>query len=207
MGYINPLLRLPAGQALQQLPKADRERIEAVMRDLRDQANTEAETAWRRRKAPMAAYWRAVSTYARHVAHSLASRPTDKLMPNRAVSASADAATMASADVALLLAFIFDRFGQPGDAGTLPDNVVAAVRRLERGIPPQADKDGGQQRAEVTEAQCFAVYQALDEFGRDIDIYEYGLPYLGDEHRQQKAVEIIRAALSASQAEQGERDA
>lgn len=78
MGYINPLLRLPAGQALQQLPKADRERIEAVMRELRDQANTEAETAWRRRKAPMAAYWRAVSTYARHVAHALAAQATDR---------------------------------------------------------------------------------------------------------------------------------
>lgn len=116
MGYINPLLRLPAGQALQQLPKADRERIEAVMRCLRDQANVEAETAWRRRKAPMAAYWRAVSTYARHIAHSLAARPTDKVMPNSAVQPSADARTMASADVALLLTFIFDRFGRPGDA-------------------------------------------------------------------------------------------
>ncbi|SMB33129.1 conserved protein of unknown function (plasmid) [Sterolibacterium denitrificans] len=71
MGYENPLLRLPAGQALRRLPKADRERIEAVMRELRDQANTEAETAWRRRKGPMAAYWRAVATYARHLAHAL----------------------------------------------------------------------------------------------------------------------------------------
>lgn len=71
MGYINPLLRLPAGRALLDLPKPDRERIEAVMRDLRDQANAEAETAWRRRKGPMAAYWRAVATYARHVAHAL----------------------------------------------------------------------------------------------------------------------------------------
>lgn len=78
MGYINPLLRLPAGQKLQQLPKTDRERIEAVMRDLRDQANTEAENAWRRRKGPMAAYWRAVSTYARHVAHALANPTTAK---------------------------------------------------------------------------------------------------------------------------------
>lgn len=64
MGYENPLLRLPAGQALRRLPKSDRERIEAVMRELRDQANTEAETAWRRRKGPMAAY-------ARHLAHAL----------------------------------------------------------------------------------------------------------------------------------------
>ena len=36
MGYINPLLNLPAGRALTQLPQADRARIEAVMRELRD---------------------------------------------------------------------------------------------------------------------------------------------------------------------------
>lgn len=71
MGYENPLLRLPAGQALMELPQEDRARIEAVMRELRDQANAEAESAWRRRKGPMAAYWRAVSTYARHTAHAL----------------------------------------------------------------------------------------------------------------------------------------
>lgn len=71
MGYRNPLLNLPAGRALMALPKADRERIEAVMRELRQQANDEAENAWRRRKGPMAAYWRAVSTYARHLAHAL----------------------------------------------------------------------------------------------------------------------------------------
>ena len=71
MGYINPLLRLPAGRALLDLPAEDRARIEAVMRDLRDQANVEAETSWRRRKGPMAAYWRAVATYARHIAHAL----------------------------------------------------------------------------------------------------------------------------------------
>ncbi|MBV7454339.1 hypothetical protein KW843_07640 [Acidovorax sp. sif1233] len=71
MGYINPLLKLPAGKALQALPAADRQRIEAVMRDLRNQANEEADKAWARRKGPMAAYWRAVATYARHVAHVL----------------------------------------------------------------------------------------------------------------------------------------
>ena len=76
MGYENPLLRLPAGQALRRLPKADRARIEAVMRELRDQANTEAENAWRRRKGPMAAYWRAVATYARHLAHALSKEPS-----------------------------------------------------------------------------------------------------------------------------------
>lgn len=71
MGYLNPLLKLPAGRALLALPRAERERIEAVMRELRDQANAEAEKCWRRRKGPMAAYWRAVATYARHVAHAV----------------------------------------------------------------------------------------------------------------------------------------
>jgi len=71
MGYLNPLLRLPAGKALLSLPASDRARIESVLRELRAQADAEAEKAWRRRKAPMAAYWRAVSTYARHTAHAL----------------------------------------------------------------------------------------------------------------------------------------
>lgn len=80
MGYINPLLQLPAGKALMALPEPDRRRIEAVMRELRDQANTEAENAWRKRKGPMAAYWRAVSTYARHTAHAL-SQPSSPKAP------------------------------------------------------------------------------------------------------------------------------
>lgn len=71
MGYTNPLLQLPAGRKLMALPKEERAALEAVLRELRAQANDEAELAWRRRKAPMAAYWRAVSTYARHLAHAL----------------------------------------------------------------------------------------------------------------------------------------
>lgn len=72
MGYINPLLKLTAGQALLNLPPIERARIEAVMRD---QANREADTAWKRRKGPMAAYWRAVATCARHVAHAVSRQP------------------------------------------------------------------------------------------------------------------------------------
>lgn len=76
MGYANPLLNLPAGRALMALPAEQREPLEQVLRELREQANTEAEKAWAKRKGPMAAYWRAVSTYARHLAHAL-SRPGD----------------------------------------------------------------------------------------------------------------------------------
>lgn len=50
MGYLNPLLKLPAGRALLALPAEDRPRIEAVMRELRAQANIEAEKSWARRK-------------------------------------------------------------------------------------------------------------------------------------------------------------
>jgi hypothetical protein len=65
MGYVNPLLKLPAGKALLALPAEQRKALEPVLRELRDQANREAENAWKRRKGPMAAYWRAVATYAR----------------------------------------------------------------------------------------------------------------------------------------------
>lgn len=71
MGYINPLLALPAGRALAKLSASERAPLVALLRDLRHQANAEAEKAWAKRKGPMAAYWRAVSTYARHTAHAL----------------------------------------------------------------------------------------------------------------------------------------
>lgn len=71
MGYLNPLLKLPAAQAILNLPAEQRAPLEALLRDLRTQANDEAERAWRRRKGPMAAYYRAVSSYSRHIAHLL----------------------------------------------------------------------------------------------------------------------------------------
>lgn len=77
MGYINPLLKLPAGRALLELPAEQRAALEPVLRELRDQANREAETAWKRKKGPMAAYWRAVATYARHTAHALKKGQSD----------------------------------------------------------------------------------------------------------------------------------
>ncbi len=71
MGYVNPLRRLPAAPALLTLPRRDRLAIAELLRNLRQQADAEAERAWKRRKGPMAAYWRAVATYARHCAHLL----------------------------------------------------------------------------------------------------------------------------------------
>lgn len=72
MGYLNPLLKLPAAQALLALPSSpEKALIEQLFREIRGEANKLAEESWRKRKAPMAAYWRAVSTYARHVAHAI----------------------------------------------------------------------------------------------------------------------------------------
>lgn len=71
MGYANPLLSLPSAKAILALPAEQRAPIEALFRDLRAEADALAEQSWSKRKGPMAAYWRAVSTYARHTAHAL----------------------------------------------------------------------------------------------------------------------------------------
>lgn len=71
MGYTNPLLKLPAAQRLLALPPEQRSAIESLFRDLRADADKLAEQSWKKRKGPMAAYWRAVATYARHCAHAL----------------------------------------------------------------------------------------------------------------------------------------
>lgn len=72
MGYFNPLLALPSSRKILALPAEQRAPLEALFRELRAEADSLAEESWRKRKGPMAAYWRAVSTYARHTAHALA---------------------------------------------------------------------------------------------------------------------------------------
>lgn len=41
-----------------------------MLEELATQAHAKAETSWRQRKGPMAAYWRAVGVYARHTARA-----------------------------------------------------------------------------------------------------------------------------------------
>lgn len=65
---LNPLTRLPAARAIGDLPEPARIALGALLRDLGADAERQAQEAWRRRKAPMAAYWRAVGVYARHAA-------------------------------------------------------------------------------------------------------------------------------------------
>lgn len=75
MGYLNPLLNLPAAKELMSLPADQRAVIERLFRQIRAHANQEAETSWKRRKAPMALYWRWVATISRHIAHALSKAP------------------------------------------------------------------------------------------------------------------------------------
>ena len=53
------------------LPPACREALRLALLDLRRDALHRAELQWRRRKAPMACYWRAVGVYAGHLARAL----------------------------------------------------------------------------------------------------------------------------------------
>lgn len=67
----NPLLALPALARLRALDAETREALRGLLLDLRADARSRAEKSWRTRKAPMAAYWAAVSVYAGHLARAL----------------------------------------------------------------------------------------------------------------------------------------
>lgn len=64
----NPLLALPAAQALMRLPREQREALAALLSDLRSQAREKEAESYSKRKGPMTAYWMAVATYAKHTA-------------------------------------------------------------------------------------------------------------------------------------------
>ncbi len=64
----NPLLALQSAERLVGLPDESRQALRALLLDLSADANERAQHCWRKSKAPMAAYWKAVSVYARHAA-------------------------------------------------------------------------------------------------------------------------------------------
>lgn len=63
----DPLLRLPAAQRIGDLPEPMREELAVLLKELARDARDRAETSWRSHKAPMAAYWKAVSVYSMHL--------------------------------------------------------------------------------------------------------------------------------------------
>ena len=67
----NPLLKLPAAARIAGLPPEARWALRDLLLDLSKDARARAAESWRRHKAPMAVYWKAVAVYARHVARLL----------------------------------------------------------------------------------------------------------------------------------------
>lgn len=67
----NPILTLPTAARFASLSLELRAELRALLLDLRRDAQTRAEDCWRRHKAPMAAYWKAVAVYAGHIARVL----------------------------------------------------------------------------------------------------------------------------------------
>jgi hypothetical protein len=57
--------------AMQKLPVEQRHAMRALLREVSADARERAELAWRKHKAPMAAYWKAVAVYAGHTARAL----------------------------------------------------------------------------------------------------------------------------------------
>lgn len=62
----NPVMTLPGAEALAALDPASRAAIVAALDSLARDAAERAEKSWRQNKGPMAAYWKAVSVYAKH---------------------------------------------------------------------------------------------------------------------------------------------
>lgn len=63
----NPVAGLPSAQAIRELPQAAKDALRAVLLGIRKDAQVRAETCWKRHKAPMAVYWKAVAVYAGHL--------------------------------------------------------------------------------------------------------------------------------------------
>jgi hypothetical protein len=68
----NPVLALSSAQRLLAADVPVRQLLRSILLDIRDDARARAAECWRRHKAPMAVYWKAVSVYANHIARVLA---------------------------------------------------------------------------------------------------------------------------------------
>lgn len=66
----NPVLGLPSAAQLRELPPEARAVLASVLMDIRAEARVKADESWRKSKGPMAAYWKAVATYAGHIARA-----------------------------------------------------------------------------------------------------------------------------------------
>lgn len=71
----NPVLTLPAVQALRRLDPEARDALRRLLLEIRDDARIRADKSWYHRKPPVAAYWAACAVYAGHIARSIGPAP------------------------------------------------------------------------------------------------------------------------------------
>lgn len=64
----NPLLSLQSAGGIQSLPAEAKAALRALLLELRREAAEKAQANWKRNKGMSAAYWKAVSIYAGHIA-------------------------------------------------------------------------------------------------------------------------------------------
>lgn len=136
MRYLNPVLGLPAARRLLALSVPERRAVAAVLMDLRLEANVLAEASWRRKKGPMAAYHRAVSTYARHLAHVLR-RGVALEPPDAASSVQALLMDLHAARTQVDLLISAARAALPPDQHPTRDDAKLWAKRL-RSLAPSA---------------------------------------------------------------------
>jgi hypothetical protein len=67
----NPLLALPAAQAIMDLPPDSKSALRDLLLDIKKDAARRAQECWKKHKAPMAVYWKVVSVYTGHIARLL----------------------------------------------------------------------------------------------------------------------------------------
>jgi hypothetical protein len=76
----NPILEIPeARQAIAELTAGERDKLARILVAVGRGAERTAQEQWRRRKAPMAAYWFAKGVDARHIARALRLAPAPEL--------------------------------------------------------------------------------------------------------------------------------
>lgn len=67
----NPVLALPAVQLFHSLPAEARHALLTLLDDLAAQASEKGNKCWTQRKYSMAAYWKCVSVYTKHIAAAI----------------------------------------------------------------------------------------------------------------------------------------
>ena len=68
----NPMLALSEVQDAANLPPVAREALRSMLVAVSKACREKGDEAWRKRKPPMAAYWKSNAVHARHLAHALA---------------------------------------------------------------------------------------------------------------------------------------